>query len=267
MLKIFYAAIKQNSLRWAAMTSVYKKLFFLTAFSIAMGFVETAVVIYLRELYYPLPDGFKFPLVPIPPNIAVVEFLREAATIIMLAGVGILAGRNKTEKFAFFIYCFAVWDIFYYVFLKIFLNWPESFFTWDVLFLIPVPWVGPVLAPVFVSLVMILLAGIIVFFEERNVNTKFLWKETVPITFGCFIIIFSFMMDYVEYVLGSRSETGIWNVASEKALFEEVANYVPLHFNWLMFLTGGAVLLFGIAVFFFRMKKQWRMFRSATEYH
>src|SRR5271167_2605871 len=101
-----------------------KKTGWLTLFSIAMGFMETAVVIYLRKVYY--PRGFQFPLVPIEPSIALTEFLREAATIIMLLGIGILTGKTRAQKFAFFIYCFAVWDIFYYVFLKIFLNWPES---------------------------------------------------------------------------------------------------------------------------------------------
>src|SRR6201998_1661345 len=111
-------------------------MIWLTAFSIAMGFLETAVVIYLRKLYY--PHGFQFPLVPIDNDIAMVEFLREAATIIMLLGIGIIAGKNTSQKFGIFIYCFAVWDIFYYVFLKLLLGWPESLFTWDILFIIPV---------------------------------------------------------------------------------------------------------------------------------
>ena len=93
-----------------------KVLIWLTLFSIAMGFMETAIVVYLRELYY--PKGFQFPLTVIPSNIALVEFLREAATLIMLIGIGIVAGKNKPQRFAFFIYCFAIWDIFYYVFLK-----------------------------------------------------------------------------------------------------------------------------------------------------
>ena len=91
-----------------------KTLFWVTFFSIAMGFLESAVVIYLRRMYY--PHGFSFPLQPMPHDIAIVEIWREAATIIMLLAIGILAGRKPSEKFAWFVISFAVWDIFYYVF-------------------------------------------------------------------------------------------------------------------------------------------------------
>jgi len=141
---------------------VYKastNLIWITFFAIAMAFVESAVVVYLRELYY--PEGFNFPLVLLPGRIALTEFLREIATLIMLLGIGFLAGRNFRQRFAWFIYSFAIWDIFYYVFLKLILDWPSSWLTWDILFLIPVIWTGPVLAPVLVSLTMIILSSII----------------------------------------------------------------------------------------------------------
>jgi len=149
----------------------------LTLFSVAMGFLETAVVIYLRKLYY--PNGFQFPLVPVSYDIAMVEFLREAATIIMLAGIGILTGKNTSQKFAIFLYCFAVWDIFYYVFLKVFLGWPESFLTWDILFIIPVPWVGPVICPCIASLTMIILTTFVIYFQEKGYDIHLKLKEWV----------------------------------------------------------------------------------------
>ena len=73
-----------------------------------MGFLETSVVVYLRELYY--PKGFTFPLVIIPNKIAVVEFWREIATIVMLVGAGIIAGKTRLSRFAYFIIAFAIWD-------------------------------------------------------------------------------------------------------------------------------------------------------------
>src|SRR4051812_6467788 len=136
------------------MKPIIKTLLCLTLFSIAMGYLETAVVVYLRSMYF--PAGFDHPVLSIPQNIAVTELWREIATLVMLIGAGIMAGKNGSQRFGFFIYCFAVWDIFYYVFLKVLLDWPESLFAWDVLFLLPVPWVGPVIAPVIVSLTMIL---------------------------------------------------------------------------------------------------------------
>jgi hypothetical protein len=115
-----------------------------------MGYMESSVVVYLRAIMY--PDGFGFPLAPFDSHLAVTEIFREVATIIMLLGAGIIAGKTFPERFAWFIYCFAIWDIFYYVFLKALLGWPESFMTWDILFLIPATWVGPVISPIIVSL-------------------------------------------------------------------------------------------------------------------
>ncbi|MDQ3016493.1 MAG: hypothetical protein M3R25_07230 [Bacteroidota bacterium] len=124
------------------MRYINKLIIYVIVFAIAMGFMESAIVIYLRELFY--PEGFRFPLIPIPHRLAVVEILREAVTVIMLICVGYFAGRNKVQRFAFFGLAFAIWDLFYYIFLYAFLGWPESIFTCDILFLIPVPWVGPV---------------------------------------------------------------------------------------------------------------------------
>jgi hypothetical protein len=77
--------------------------------------------LYARALY---PGGFSFPLSPIPERLAITELLRELATLVMLAGVGVVAGRNFPERFAWFIFSFGVWDIFYYVFLKLLIGWP-----------------------------------------------------------------------------------------------------------------------------------------------
>ena len=82
------------------MRPLFKTIFWLSLFSIAMGFLETAVVVYLRKLYY--PDGFHFPLAEIPHDIAAIEFLREGATIIMLLCAAVLAGKNSSHRFACF---------------------------------------------------------------------------------------------------------------------------------------------------------------------
>lgn len=136
-------------------TEITRKLWIVLFFAIAMGFLEAIVVVYVRELYY--PEGFRFPLKLIPPRIFSIELVRELTTLIMLAGIGLLAGKTKSGKFAWFLVNFGIWDITYYLALKIFLDWPESLHTWDILFLIPVTWIGPVLAPVICSVTMILL--------------------------------------------------------------------------------------------------------------
>ncbi len=133
------------------------KLLWLVIFGMAMAYVESAVVVYLRTIYH--PEGFTFPLKMITDSKIIVEVFREVATIIMLLTVAHLAGKNIQERFACLMLTFGVWDIFYYVWLKVLLDWPASVFDWDVLFLIPLPWIGPVIAPVSFILA---LAGVII---------------------------------------------------------------------------------------------------------
>ncbi len=233
------------------MNKLYKTIVWLTLFSIAMGFMESAIVIYLRQLYY--PTGFRFPLATIPPNIALVEFLREAATIIMLAAIGIVAGRNLAERFSFFLFCFAVWDIFYYVFLKVFDNWPESLFTWDILFLIPVPWVGPVLAPCITSLTMIVLTLAVVYFHRKDIMITISRREWTLLITGSIVEIISFITDYVSFV--SRSNNSFWLPNSREQLFAEFATYVPQSFNWWLYSLGEALIVAGIVLMIRRHRK------------
>lgn len=226
------------------MKSLTTRMIWLTAFSIAMGFLETAVVVYLRRLYY--PHSFQFPLVTIDNDIAMVEFMREAATIIMLVGIGIIAGKNTSQKFAIFIYCFAVWDIFYYIFLKLLLGWPESLFTWDILFIIPVPWVGPVLAPCIVSLTMICLTASVIYFQEKGYDAHLKVREWALLITGSLVIIFSFMLDYFKYLAGGNPASHAWTLSSKEEMFSEIARYVPSSYNWWLFVAGEAIIISGI---------------------
>jgi hypothetical protein len=234
------------------MSALRKTILLLTLFSIAMGFMESAVVIYLRELYY--PKGFQFPLTPITPLLSVVELLREAATIIMLACIGGIAGKTFAQRFSFFVYCFAIWDLFYYVFLKIFLGWPESFFTFDILFLIPVLWVGPVNAPCILSLTMISLMLAAVYFHERDISVTISTREWLIMIFGTIVVILSFTLDYISYVLKSGHQ--MWTPMSSKELFNEISGYIPQSFNWWLFTGGEALIVAGIIRIIIRHKRK-----------
>lgn len=130
-----------------------RRTVWLVLYAVAMGFFEAAVVVYLRELYY--PDGFRFPLVLLPDRIAWTELGRELTTLIMLLAIAMIAGRDRLDRLFIFGFLFGVWDIVYYIGLWVFLGWPESLLTWDVLFLIPLPWLGPVLYPVLIALLLI----------------------------------------------------------------------------------------------------------------
>ena len=210
------------------------RFFWLAFFSIAMGFLEGAVVIYLRKIYY--PDGFDFPLNIIQNDIALVEFLREAATLMMLITIGVIAGSNRTERLLFFCYCFGIWDLVYYAVLKIFLDWPSSILEWDILFLIPIPWVGPVLAPCIVSATMILIA--VVFIKGKY---QLRTKDVLFIVAGCLVLISSFCIDYVQHIY--HADIDYWVPGSQAALFAEISTYVPVHYPWWVFWLGEGIIL------------------------
>jgi hypothetical protein len=133
-------------------------------FGLAFGWLEAAVVVYLRRIVY--PEGFALPLAPIEPQLAAVELAREVATLLMLAAVAVLAGRTRWQRFAAFLVAFGVWDLAYYLGLKLVLGWPPSLATWDVLFLLPWPWLGPVYAPATVAVLMVVF-GALVFRQEE----------------------------------------------------------------------------------------------------
>ncbi|NVO09427.1 MAG: hypothetical protein HXX16_05645 [Bacteroidales bacterium] len=233
-------------------TEIRKIFLWLTLFSIAMAFLETSVVVYLRKLYY--PEGFNFPMKMMDKDIAIVELFRELATLVMLLGAGFIAGRSKTEKFGLFLYSFAIWDIFYYVFLKITLNWPESLFTWDVLFLIPTTWVGPVIAPVIVSLFMIVFAFLISKFTNCDTSVNINKYEWLLLVSGSIILIIGFVYDYVKFMLQFFSLGEIFSPSNTTRLMEKALTYVPVSFPWLIFTFGIVIIIGGIALFYRRNK-------------
>ena len=93
-------------------------------FAVAMAYLEAAVVVYLRKLYY--PDGFSFPLKLIPESIIFIEIGREVATLVMLSSIAWIMAKWRWERFGWFLFVFGIWDIFYYFWLKVLVNWPSS---------------------------------------------------------------------------------------------------------------------------------------------
>lgn len=227
--------------------SLLKQLSWLVIFSIAMAYLESAVVVYLREIYY--PEGFSFPLVPINAEIFITEILREIATIIMLAGIGILTGNSSSQRFAFFLLTFAIWDIFYYIFLYALLGWPSSLLTWDILFLVPIPWVGPVITPIIVSLTMIILASSLIHFKKNlNLNQ---WLLSI---LGSMMVVISWVLDYWIFI-SNQFSNGAWILSSEQELFGSSDQYIPGSFNWYIFLIGILLLLTATASHYLKNRK------------
>ena len=171
-----------------------RRIVWLTLFGVAFGLLEAAVVVYLRELYY--PDGFRFPIVIIPDHIAVVELLRELTTLLMLFAVAMVAARDRLDRFFVFAFLFGVWDVVYYLGLRLFLGWPPSLFTWDVLFLIPVPWLGPVIYPLIVAVFLIGGFGVHERIRARGGTVRLTPVEWTVACSGALTIIVSFCWNW-----------------------------------------------------------------------
>jgi hypothetical protein len=214
----------------------FKKTLLLTLiFSIAMGILEAIVVVYLRNIFY--STGFKFPLKIIPGHILKIEILREFTTMVMLITIALIAGKNKLQVFSYFLFCFAVWDIFYYVGLKFILNWPETFFTWDILFLIPFPWIGPVLAPIISSVSMIFLSLLFLYMENKFENFKVKAVEWWLVFSGATVIFISFIWDYASLIISKNLLKSFFSTTQEN-LNSITQNYTPTYFNWGIFILG-----------------------------
>lgn len=201
-----------------------KQLFWLIVWGVVFGYMEAAVVVYLREIYY--PEGFTFPLIMIQDRIMLTEVLREAATLLIMWATVCLAYKRLQSRFAAFVVLFGIWDIFYYIFLKLLLNWPESLSTLDILFLIPAPWVGPVWAPVLVSIGFIYAGTAILMRNHQNHFLNFSRGFILLELFAALLIIVSFLI------------TGL-------SVLEQS---LPTHFPWYLFLTG---FFTGIGVFLY----------------
>lgn len=215
-----------------------------------MAMLESSVVVYLRALYY--PEGFTVALKMIDEKIIVTELLREAATIIMLIGIAVISGRTFIQRFSYFLFSFAVWDIFYYVWLKLLLNWPESFFTWDILFLIPVTWLGPVLAPLICSVTMIFFALILLNMENRDKKFKIKKFDWTLLLAGSVFIFYTFIQDYAEIIILNGWLPELHTIMQNEEFIKITSHFIPKQYNWSLFLSGEFILLFSILFIWFR---------------
>jgi hypothetical protein len=167
-----------------------------------MAYVESAAVVYLQRAQSINPDRL-FPLQSpqVLGNMAAIELGREAATLVMLAAVGILAGRRWIDRLAWCAVAFGVWDIAYYGWLWLFIGWPHSPATWDVLFLIPVPWAGPVWAPIAVSLALVAFGLVAARRIGQGRTLKVSLLGATLAILGGFLVILSFTLDVPDGLL------------------------------------------------------------------
>jgi hypothetical protein len=130
----------------------------------------------------------------------------------MLAAVALAVSSSVGRWAAAFVIAFGVWDIAFYLSLEVLLGWPASLFTWDILFLIPVPWAGPVLAPVLVSAAMFVVGTWQLRCEEQLEPIRIGARHWVGILGGAAVIVTSFAMDYRNVMAGGMPNPFHWGV-------------------------------------------------------
>lgn len=141
-------------------------------------------------------------------EIVKIEVGREAATIVMLAAAAAAGTRTFPGWLAGFSIAFGAWDLAFYATLRALIGWPVSLMNWDLLFLIPVPWVGPVLAPVIVS-VSLVIGGIVGLVREpRHVD----WITWTLLMAGGATIFVSFVWDWRYIVSGGYPRSFPWTI-------------------------------------------------------
>ncbi|HEY5911958.1 MAG TPA: hypothetical protein VJA21_15250 [Verrucomicrobiae bacterium] len=199
-------------------------------YAVAMAWVESAVVYYLRTMVDRIEPYQATPL-PLIGRLGPVELARELATLVMLLTVGILAGRNWRERFGYTAIAFGVWDIFYYVFLKAMCDWPDSLLDWDILFLLPLPWWGPVIAPVSIAFLMVIWGTLATQGEAPRDIAPCSWRAGALCGVGMALALYAFMADALR-------------VAGEGT--EALRKLLPVSFNWLLF--GAALVLMAVPV-------------------
>lgn len=196
---------------------IEKNLILVSIFAIAMAYLESAVVVYLRAMYG-IEDLLRD--INLRPDIyTFVEIGREAATVLMLVITGLIAGNTWSKKIGYFFLSFGIWDIFYYIWLYVFIQWPKSLFEWDILFLIPLPWWGPVIAPVLISLLLISIGYLLI----RDVKFKVTSTDWIIFSLSIIVLLYTFVEDSVIVIL-----SGTGNLTEIR----------PTSFNWILFFIG-----------------------------
>ncbi|MFQ5583291.1 MAG: hypothetical protein ACE5GL_02510 [Calditrichia bacterium] len=209
-----------------------RNLLWLFIFAVAMAYLEAAIVVYLRELYYPENIQAIFPVKIFNKLDFVIEIGREAATIVMMLSVALLVERkNFIRTFAAFLFLFGVWDIFYYIWLKITIGWPLAWGEWDILFLIPWIWMGPWICPVLISLLFVFWGTAVLRSAESYTFTR---MSTILFVTGCGMALFSFLQPALPLL--------------KQGSVEAFMNYLPGDFWWWLFVPGYFLMNAGLVI-------------------
>jgi hypothetical protein len=169
--------------------------------ALAFGWIEASAVVYLREIYVRelslrgasyLPS-LQVTLVSLPDHLVGLEMAREVCTLLLLGAVAWLAGRCLADRAGAFLLSFGVWDLAYYGVLQLVVSWPDSLRTWDILFLIPLPWVAPVWAPITVATLFVVAGSYLFWTSERE--RRYRWTDMGVLVLSVVITIVAFLFE------------------------------------------------------------------------
>ncbi len=205
------------------------KLAWVAVFAFAMAYVEAASVVYLRRIY-DITDLFR-DVAPYDRVLSPVELGREAATLIMLAAVGWAVGRTWQSRVGFAFFAFGVWDIFYYVWLRLLIGWPTSLLDPDILFLIPLPWWGPVLSPILIALLAVAGGAAAIAQEDRGRTISLGIPEWASLALGAAAVLYAFMADALAILPAGA---------------EALSALRPTPFRWPIYVAGLALMAWGV---------------------
>jgi hypothetical protein len=203
-------------------------LIWLTLYAIAMAYVEAALVVHLRQLYYADNLLTIFPLHLLSHSDLAIELLREVATILMLVTVALLAERDSGRRFAAFMFIFGIWDLAYYGCLKLLIDWPQTWLEWDVLFLLPWPWFGPWITPAAIALLFTAWGAWVLLFEHQP---RFTWFSAVLFVAGAALGLAAFLLPAAALL------------PQGEVAFQD---YQPGYFAWYLFVPGFVAMGVGL---------------------
>ena len=155
---------------------------------------------------------------------------------------------TEAQPFCFFLIAFGIWDIFYYIWLYVMVDWPESLMTWDLLFYVPLPWVGPIITPVLIAIAMAAAGSLVIYYNQKGYEVRWRWQDTA-VELGCgFIMIVAFCWDWKNIVQlpGETNRTGI-----------------PNPFFWGLYIPA---YLMSVFYFTFRLKQNIRKAQSLSRH-
>lgn len=209
-----------------------RNMIWLSLFAIAMAHVEAVLVVHLRTIYYPANPLNIFPLELMSHRDLGIEIAREFFTVMMILAVAVLAekeaGKGFTRIFAAFVFIFGLWDIFYYVWLKIMIGWPVSWFEWDVLFLIPWPWFGPWIAPLLIALLFALWGGWVLLMKN---DVRFTRGTALLFILGVILALVAFLQPAVPLLVEGE---------------EAFRHFQPDGFLWRFYIAGYLLMVYSL---------------------